>query len=222
MNFLAVSTSQNKASLSYFKKRKELFTLETDRLLQPSFWLNEGISFFERFEEGLLKSIDYIAVDIGPGSFTGIKVGLAFVKGISLGRDIPIFAVSSLESYSFFAPNDKTVLVVVKAGKGMYYFASFKKSSEEHLCLVFPKIVTLEEATEHISQYDREQIFIICEDGMNRIEANVLTSSLPSLSKGVGAASIKLFDKDKLITSANITPLYLRVSDAEANLIKQP
>ncbi|GAB4442498.1 MAG: hypothetical protein OHK0040_13550 [bacterium] len=170
----------------------------------------------------MLKSIDYIAVDIGPGSFTGIKVGLAFVKGISLGRNIPIFAVNSLEGYSFFAPNDKTVLVVVKAGKGMYYFASFKKSSEEHLCLVFPKIGTLEEVIKEISQHERVHIFTICEDGITTIKADVLTSSLPPLSKGVGTASIKLFDKDKLITSANLTPLYLRVSDAEANLIKQP
>lgn len=220
MNFLAISTSQHRASVSYFKKGTELFTLEVDRILQPSFWLNESISFFEKFENGLLKALDYIAVDIGPGSFTGIKVGLAFVKGISLGGDIPIIPVSSLEGCSFFAPFGKTVFVLTNAGKGRLYFALFKHEAFEHVSMISPKIASLDEVAGIISQYSNDSLFIVSEDGIPLIKSNVVFSKLPPISKGVGIASKRLFNDKQFIHAIELSPLYLRASDAEANLIK--
>lgn len=221
MKFLAVSTSQTKASVSYFENETDVFTLEADRTVQPSFWLNEILSFFEMFRNDFIKSLDYIAVDIGPGSFTGIKVGLAFVKGISLGLNKPVFPVNSLEGFSYFAPKDKNIVIVSDAGKGLYYFSIYRSENSNNLSIIKPSLVEPERFTEIVADYEENDLYVIKDDYIKNIKSDGCFSNLPPLSKGIGIASKQSFDTSKLLSASELTPLYIRVSDAEANLIKQ-
>ncbi len=221
MKFLAVSTSQAKASVSYFENGTDIFTLEADRTIQPSFWLNEILSFFEIFRIDFMSSLDYIAVDIGPGSFTGIKVGLAFVKGISLGLNKPVLPVNSLEGFSYLAPMNKNIVIVSDAGKGLFYFSVYSREGSNNLTIIKPSLVEPERFSKIIAGYEKSDLYVIKDDFIKNIKSDTCFSNLPPLSKGIGIASRQSFDANKLVFASEITPLYIRVSDAEANLIKQ-
>jgi len=220
MKFLAVSTSQSKASVAYFDNDTDIFSFEADRTVQPSFWLNELLAFFEKFY-ARWELLDYIAVDIGPGSFTGIKVGLSFVKGLSLGLNKPVFPVNALEGYSHFVPKGKTSVIVSDAGKGMYYFAAYRTLDNARECLVEPCLVQPETFKKALLSFEQKELYIVKDDYIKNFDGDITFSNLPPLAKGIGLVSRVSYQENKLIFASEVTPLYLRVSDAEANLIKQ-
>ena len=68
----------------------------------------------------LSTDVEKIAVAVGPGSFTGLRVGVSFALGIAVGRRIPIVPLGSLELQA--ARSDEPVTAVVEAGRGRFYF----------------------------------------------------------------------------------------------------
>ncbi|HOF03431.1 MAG TPA: tRNA (adenosine(37)-N6)-threonylcarbamoyltransferase complex dimerization subunit type 1 TsaB [Atribacterota bacterium] len=70
-----------------------------------------------------LKDINGIAVSIGPGSFTGLRIGLATAKGLAFALSTPIVGVNSLESYAYRWLSLSGILCpLIEARKGEYYF----------------------------------------------------------------------------------------------------
>lgn len=69
--------------------------------------------------------IDRIGVTVGPGSFTGLRVGLAFGKGLALALDVPCIGVGSLEALAASADADGPCVAVIDAGRGNVYLQSF-------------------------------------------------------------------------------------------------
>ena len=66
------------------------------------------------------------AVDAGPGSFTGTRVGVAFAKALGYAAGVPLAAVSSLEARASEAATEGTVSVVLDARRGCVYAALFR------------------------------------------------------------------------------------------------
>lgn len=66
-----------------------------------------------------------IAVTVGPGSFTGLRVGLSFAKGVGFARDIPVLGFDSLEAIAASAPREGRGLVIVDARRGQVYARRF-------------------------------------------------------------------------------------------------
>lgn len=221
MNYIALSTSQSIASISYFKNNREFFTFQSGRERQPSFWLNEILLFFERYDTDLMQNLDYIAIDIGPGSFTGIKVGMAFVKGLSLGLGIPLFPINALEGYAHLAPRGENIAVISDAGKGMFYFSLFASEGGKRRCEVKVSLIKPEKLEEFLATTNKSSTIILVDDEIKNFKGTVTFSQMAPLSKGVGIASMSSFDKGKLINAENLRPLYIRLPDAELNIIKQ-
>lgn len=221
MNFLSISSSQNFSSLSLFVNDNELLTIQSSRVIQPSFWFNNCLDFFEEYQKGFLDKLNFIAVDVGPGSFTGIKVGLAFAKGLAFATNLPVVAVNALEGYSIFAPDDKLCYVARDAGKGFIYYAAYIKKRDNVSCVASPAIISPKEFAGLISSEKGENIYVIMDETVGGFTANALFCSLPPLSKGVGIASKYKFTNSDVLRYNKVEPLYIKLSDAEANLIKE-
>lgn len=69
--------------------------------------------------------IDVFAAAAGPGSFTGLRIGLAAVKGMAFANDTPCAAVSTLEALAYAAPVEGTLLCALDARRGEVYWAAF-------------------------------------------------------------------------------------------------
>jgi tRNA threonylcarbamoyladenosine biosynthesis protein TsaB len=65
-----------------------------------------------------------IGVTVGPGSFTGLRVGLAFAKGLALAWETPLVGIGTLEALAASAPAGRTI-AAIDAGRGQVYVQSF-------------------------------------------------------------------------------------------------
>ena len=80
--------------------------------------------------------IDVFAAAAGPGSFTGLRIGLAAVKGLAFPHDTPCAAVSTLEALAYSAAVEGTLLCALDARRGEVYWAGFfaADGAVERLC----------------------------------------------------------------------------------------
>jgi tRNA threonylcarbamoyladenosine biosynthesis protein TsaB len=107
--------------------------------------------------------IELIAVSLGPGSFTGLRIGISAAKGFCLARDIPIFGISTLEVLAENAdPKDtRIVCPVMDARRGQIYTALFESKDNELHCITDYLTISPGELL-HLVPEDREVLFLGC------------------------------------------------------------
>lgn len=92
-----------------------------------------------------LKELGLIAVSAGPGSYTGIRIGIAAVKAMAFGLNIPCCAVSSLEGMAFASAAEGFICPVMKARQELVYSAVFENKNGEIFRVSEDKIISSEE-----------------------------------------------------------------------------
>lgn len=100
---LALDTSQSSASLALEDDRKLLYSIYFDPDSTHSETLMPAIDAALKFLNKSRKDISQILLAIGPGSFTGLRIGLATAKGIAFGLQIPLAPFSSLQMLAYNA-----------------------------------------------------------------------------------------------------------------------
>jgi len=87
--------------------------------------------------------IDGIAISMGPGSFTGLRVGLSYVKGLSLALDIPIVPISTFESMiNIVKPNPgKVIQTIIHSHGNALYIAQYISKDKLYVLDSVPKII---------------------------------------------------------------------------------
>jgi len=162
-----------------------------------------------------LPQIDGIAISIGPGSFTGLRIGLSTAKGLCYALGKPLIAVPAFESVpeAVFTvhPHFGSVLVCVDAKQGDYYFGAYEKTNGT-LCEILPvQIGNLPQALSAIS----EKTIIITDriDEMKKISdiCGVIENIL-SYCRGDVIARIALEKLKNGVKNApdTIEPMYLK------------
>jgi tRNA threonylcarbamoyladenosine biosynthesis protein TsaB len=140
------------------------------------------------------KDIDYLTCTVGPGSFTGIRIGLAAMQGINQIIKKPTLGISTLEAMSYLN-NSIEVVTTLAAGKGQFYcqrFANLSPTSEIEL-------LTEEEA----------RIFI----GSSTSIGALGSGDLPD-ARLLGMAALKHINNPNF-SSTSLAPLYVREPDAK-------
>ena len=165
--------------------------------------------------------ITAVAVAAGPGSFTGVRIGVAAAKGFAWGADIPLYGVSTLEAMARqMGVYNGYVLPVMDARRQQVYNAVFKAEQGKLLRVTEDRAISLEDLGEEIKNY-QEPIFlvgdgsILCYNTLSEIcRQLILPPEHLMHQQAVGVALAALAnpgDGD----GAGLTPNYLRLSQAE-------
>jgi len=172
-----------------------------------------AVSLIERaLAEALLEreAIDCIAVGIGPGSYTGIRAGIALTQGWQLATGIKVLAISSVEALTLRAQLQNlhgTVTIVVDAQKNEFYLATYEISAERIVEMV-PLHLTSRAAVEELATAGG---FLIGPD------AGGFANGRPVFPSADAVARIACRRSD-FIPASDVQPIYLR----EANFVKAP
>lgn len=171
-----------------------------------------------------IKDIDLFAVTNGPGSFTGVRIGIASVKGMADALGKPCFAVSTLEAIAEPLKNkDCIACAVMDARCNQVYTAIFENGNR----LCEDKAVLIDELGEELKQYNKKVVFIgdgavLCYEKLSKILENCQIAD--ENIRYIHASSIGRLAEEKLANgenttdSAKLVPFYLRLPQAEREL----
>lgn len=200
---------------------------ENGKVIKSEF-LNAGLTHSETLMPMIDKvmsgkkysELDAIAVSAGPGSFTGVRIGVATVKGLAFVNNTPCVSVSTLEAAAYnFKDENAVICAVMDARRMQFYNALFKAESGKITRLCADRAIGLNELLPELSQYER---VIAVGDGANLLCDNAELDNLerpPSdkiFQTAVGVAEAAQ-SKEKIAASA-LRPVYLRLSQAEREL----
>lgn len=159
-----------------------------------------AVDWLLREAGAVIGDVDLYAVTRGPGSFTGLRIGLATVQGIARASGRPICAVSTLHAASWDDARG-SVLVVSDAGRGELYAAAYEDGRE----ILAPAVITSEEFERRAPGYARMLD---------------LRASGDDINVALRAARLagQLQERDELSLFSAAIPLYVRLAEPEAKL----
>ncbi|MCM8762817.1 MAG: tRNA (adenosine(37)-N6)-threonylcarbamoyltransferase complex dimerization subunit type 1 TsaB [Candidatus Omnitrophica bacterium] len=127
MNILAIDTTTQFLCLGILKQGK-IFQLNEDLGRRHAELLIPHLRYLLKKARVSLDDIDYFACDIGPGSFTGIRIGLSAVKGLAYSFKKPVVGISSLDilAHNVDGYSEGLVIPLIDAKRGLVYSAIYK------------------------------------------------------------------------------------------------
>nr|WP_267915025.1 tRNA (adenosine(37)-N6)-threonylcarbamoyltransferase complex dimerization subunit type 1 TsaB [Borreliella garinii] len=162
-----------------------------------------------------LNQIKLIINSCGPGSFTGLRISLSFVKGLALGLSIPFVNISTLDVFANVVKNSSSVIVLTFTA-GKYFLGHYKNCELIGKILCFSK----EDLFEYLNQIDPNSVLIgnnlenISEKFNYKFEIIENLSSFGRILTELGISKyLKNLKSDDILSG----PLYIRQSDAEIN-----
>jgi len=170
-----------------------------------------------------LEDIDYYAIDIGPGSFTGLRIGFSVLKAFSLIYPKPVIPVCSLEVLAFnFAATSLPVVSLINAYSKEVFMAIYKWKKFEAETCVAPCCIPLEKLPEHVKE---PSLFIsetleVWEDFLKEklrdyfIKPEIPVNITPELVAKLAYLKLKQ-NRVELKNAEELTPFYLKASEAE-------
>ena len=177
--------------------------------------------------------MDAFGVDAGPGSFTGVRIGISAAKGLAAARNLPCAGVSTLLSLAFnYRDTDCIVCAVMDARCSQVYNAIFEISGGKITRLCEDRAVLCEELAENlkkVSQNGEKRVIIVgdgtevffpfaenipgvCKSAPERRYQNAVSASL---------AAEDIFKNNLSVTPDKLLPVYLRLPQAERELKKK-
>ena len=167
-----------------------------------------------------LNDVDLIAVAHGPGSFTGVRIGVSMVKGLAWAGDKPCVGVSTLEAMAWHGlAAGGLICPVMDARRSQVYNALFRMEDGRPVRLTEDRPIALTELAEELRAY-KERVFLVgdgAELSFRTLSALGLPCDLaPENLRMQSAWGVAMAAMDKEPGSADsLLPVYLRLSQAE-------
>ena len=166
--------------------------------------------------------VDLFACSEGPGSFTGVRIGAATIKGLTFGKDKTVIGVSTLEAMAQnLLPANGLICPVMNARRGQVYNALFYGEGEKLTRLCPDRALAAEELEAEL--ISRAEPFYLVGDGVEVARAAFKTLTPLPVSVlaaeqnaiGVAACAYRLYCEGVRKTDKELTPTYLRLPQAE-------
>ena len=165
--------------------------------------------------------IDLFAAAVGPGSFTGVRIGTATLKGLAFGKNVPCAGVSTLEALAYnLCDYDGLICPVMNARRQQVYTALFRAQNGVLERLMPDSAIAIAELDQRLSAF--EEPVRLCGDGYD-ITLPLLTHTVIPTSEryrhqsaySVAEVARRMHASGELCTDITLSPIYLRLSQAE-------
>ena len=179
----------------------------------------ESVLSFFSMEIG---DVDLFAVSTGPGSFTGVRIGTATVKGLAFASNKPCVGVSTLEAIAYNLRFHKgLVCPVMNARRSQVYTAIFRSDGEKLERLTEDLAISIAELDGMLAEYGEETVlagdgYDICVGGFEKTAVRPVPERLRHQSAfSVAEAALAAYESGKYCSDAELGVEYLRPSQAE-------
>ena len=230
MTILAFETSAKAASAALFR----------EGVLLGETYQNTGLTHSQTLlsmAESLMAScgvtpaeIDAVGVAAGPGSFTGVRIGVAAAKGFAWGREIPCVGVSTLAAMAVgFGAWQGYVCPVMDARRSQVYNALFRVDCGKYTRIREDRAISLRDLGEDVKNLS-EPIFLVGDGSV--LCYNTLLETVPGLvlppehrrhqrAAGVALEAARILETGERPSGAELVPNYLRLSQAERERLER-
>ena len=216
MKILGIDTSSSSLSVAVMD----------DDLLKGEFTLNHKLTHSEQMMPLLdsllshlelkMSDIDLIGVSVGPGSFTGIRIGVAAANAMAMALDIPVVGISSLEAMAYTAGETAyTIVSTFDAQRDRFYFNAYKFENSELKALEAEDVLEKEDLIKKLESYDK--VLLLGDAVFINEELPLNVKKAKRAVRYVRASSVcELAHRDYLFGKTGFAvPVYLRKSQAE-------
>ncbi|HEY8541137.1 MAG TPA: tRNA (adenosine(37)-N6)-threonylcarbamoyltransferase complex dimerization subunit type 1 TsaB [Pseudothermotoga sp.] len=217
MRIFALDSSSEKLVMCYADDQ-DIFTLTYKGTERHASKLAPVVKSFLDCVNKSIENIDYFGCGVGPGSLTGLRIGIAFIQGMACSLSKFVIPVVSLELIaSNFCYHRGEIVIVKRAREGYVYLACYKQDKQ----ILSPTVMEVQTAKDFLrnlrdpiiagdAKHDFEDFGIVCSDELEDIKGEIL------------AAKVLTRAKDKMIIQPHeLEPLYLQKSIAEMNFEKR-
>lgn len=172
---------------------------------------------------------DVMAVSSGPGSFTGVRIGVACVKGLALPSNTPCCGISTLEAIALAGRGyeGSVICAVMDARCGQVYNALFCVENGELIRLTEDRALSMEALSQECAPYGGKVVLFgdgasLCYQSFRDWGARLAPEEIRfQRASSVALAAEKLAACGQTVTAAELTPAYLRPPQAERELKKR-
>ncbi|MEJ2727177.1 MAG: tRNA (adenosine(37)-N6)-threonylcarbamoyltransferase complex dimerization subunit type 1 TsaB [Deltaproteobacteria bacterium] len=224
MNLLAIDTATRSCSVAVTNKGSLSAELTIVRSQTHSKHLMELIHSVLEIAGFHVADLDGLAVTMGPGSFTGLRIGISTIKGLAYALARPVVGISTLEALAWQCGQTSYLICpLLDARKGEVYGATYGFNEGRLIQMTGPRAMVPEDVVEHIKSpcvfigngarlYRRDIVASIgglahfVPEGQNMIRAS-----------SVAFLSMPRFEANDTDAVAGLVPHYIRKSDAELN-----
>lgn len=236
MKVLAMDTSQVFCSVAIVEDGKTVAKMQSTEEKEHSQTLMPMVKKLLESHSLTLDDIKLLACSRGPGSFTGIRIGMATTKAFSDAKNIPIVGVNSLEALAYATIMQKgsknsKILTVIDAKNDNVYFAVYKIHNGNVTVFKNPGVMDITKTIEYINF--GEPLYIMGNVSKDRLDPLLSAKKAKEQAQGktvneheyidlnvtmaeaIGLGAISKFKLGKFGYSGSITPMYLRKPQAQ-------
>lgn len=212
MKILCIDTSSKLCNVAILEDTTLIKKIELDNGLTHSETLMPLISQILNECNLSLNDINLLVCDIGPGSFTGLRIGIATCKAFSDSLNIPCIGISSLEVLSYNIKNNGIICSTIDCKNDNCYFALYELVDGKYKVLEEPCSKSIQEVLNLLKFKYSDKTINFVGDGISLQSTNCYLNV-----ENLGLAGLEKF-KSLNNVSEDIVPLYLKKPQAEKQL----
>ncbi|HSH58295.1 MAG TPA: tRNA (adenosine(37)-N6)-threonylcarbamoyltransferase complex dimerization subunit type 1 TsaB [Acidimicrobiales bacterium] len=225
MIVLGIETATQQAGCALGGVEGVLASFHVARRRRHAETLAPAIEFTCRQAGVALSEVSVVAVDIGPGLFTGLRVGMATAKALAMGLRVPMIGLSSLDLLAFGVRQTSRLIVpVIDARRNEVFYALYRSVPGGVQRLGPPQVSSAEELASELMAMNEEALLVgdgalryaTAFDDVRAADVAEVGSAHPSAAALVELAHPQAL-REEFVQHWELQPLYLRKSDAELN-----
>lgn len=233
MKILSIDTSSKNCSISIVEANNSTFNIIAVKNNSDEKTHSQKLMplIDEMFKEVNLSldNIDLLACCVGPGSFTGIRIGVATVKAFADVKGIPVVGVTSLESLAYNVEENGYIIPIIDAKNNNLYSAIFSNKNHTYTTEIKNFADNIDNALNIYNNFlasSQENIYFVGDgsiaykDIINNFQNKSIHFSTQNLQSSISLAkcAYSKYLNGFYGDSNSISPIYLRKSQAERNL----